>query len=134
MFETWSFSLRFLNVINALTIVLEKLLCCSQATCEQRRILNKEPKCSVKKSHVKSVIEWVTVVAWLRLQDMLVELQPSNDAVKADPRWLEVVHELHDQIMTKSRPNHDQIGSWCAMVRCSALMDMALDFRSIQSN
>ena len=37
---------------------------------------------------------------------MLVELQPSNDAVKADPWWLEVVvHELRDQIMTKSRPN-----------------------------
>ena len=33
---------------------------------------------------------------------MLVELQPSNDAVKADPWWLEVVvHELRNQIMTK---------------------------------
>ena len=42
----------------------------------------------------------------LRLQDMLVELQPSNDAVKADPWWLEmVVHELHDQITTKTWPN-----------------------------
>ena len=103
MFETWSFSLRFLNVINALTILLEKLLCCSLSTCEDsREESSKSQKISVKKNHVKSVIEWVTVVAWLRLQDMLVELQPSNDAVKADPRWLEVVvHELRDQIMTK---------------------------------
>ena len=47
---------------------------------------------------------------------MLVELQPSNDAVKADPRWLEVVH---DQIMTKSRPNWFMVCHgvpWCAAV------------------
>jgi len=99
VFETWSLSLRFPHVINALTILLEKLLCCSLSTCEeQRRILNKEPKFSVKKNHVKSV-SGSRLLRRLR-QDMLVELQPSNDAVKADPRWLEVV--VHDQIMTKS--------------------------------
>ena len=64
MFETWSFSLRFLNVINALTILLEKLLCCSLSTCEDsREESSKSQKISVKKNHVKSVIEWVTVVA-----------------------------------------------------------------------
>ena len=105
---------------------------------EQRRIL----KSSTKSQHFRSrrtmwnlSLRGSRLLLGARLQDMLVELQPSNDAVKADPRWLEVVvHELRDQIMTKPWPNHDQIGSWCAMVCCSALMDMALDFRSIQSN
>ena len=102
MFETWSFNRRFLHVINARTILLEKLLCCSLSTFEEQRRILKEPTFSVKKSHVKSV-SGSRLLLGARLQDMLVELQPSNDAVKADPWWLEVVvHELRDQIMTKS--------------------------------
>ena len=128
MFETWSFSLRFLHVINALTTLLEKLLCCCLSTCEEQRRILKEPKFSVKKNHVKSVIEWVTVVAWGETSGNV----GGAAAVKRRCEGWPLVVGSGGPWATW--PNHDQIGSWSAMVCCSALMDMALDFRSIQSN
>ena len=82
-----------------------KTLCFLKSICEEsREESSTNPQQRAKlfgQSHVKSV-SGSRLLLGARLQDMLVELQPSNDAVKADPRWLEVVH---DQIMTKTGPN-----------------------------